>query len=429
MAREDFVVMSRKELRRLPVIQQVLVKKIRQVEAAGVLGLSDRQIRRLVKRVEREGDRGIIHQSRGRPSNRAMEGKIKARVLSLYQAQYGDFGPTLAAEKLSEREGICLSDETLLLWLLAEGITHFKRRARPHRRWRERKRYCGEMIQMDGSHHDWLEGRGPACVLMGYSDDASGRVFARFYAYEGTIPALDSFRQYVRRYGIPMSVYSDKHTTYRSSAKPTIEEQLQGVEPQSQFERALHELGVSVIHADSPQAKGRIERLFGTFQDRLIKEMRLAGVKTLEEANRFLARYLPRYNRRFCVPAAQETDLHRPIPAGMDLGGILCVKAERTLRNDFTIAYEGKLYQIEQTLRARRVKVEEHLDGTLRITHQGQPLRCHPITTRPMRPKEPAEKREEPRTPPPPARHPWRRSFLHNHEQWLKAMDEKTGHF
>jgi transposase len=429
MAGADRVLMSTKELKRVQVIQQALGKKIKQVEAAQVLGLSDRQIRRLVKRVEAEGERGLVHRSQGRCSNRAIDGRIKARILKLYEARYSDFGPTLAAEKLAERNGIAVSDETLRLWLLQAGITHFKRRARRHRRWRERKRHAGQMIQMDGSHHDWLEGRGPACVLMGYIDDATGRVFARFYAYEGTIPAMDSFQRYARRYGLPMSVYLDQHSTYKSTAKPTIEEQLQGLKPMSQFERALGELGVQVLHANSPQAKGRIERLFGTFQDRLIKEMRLAGIQTIDEANRFLQGYLPTYNRRFSVKPVEAVDLHRPSPASRDLEGILCLKAQRVLRNDFTVAYHGKLYQIEEANRAKQVSLEERLDGTLRITHRGKPLRYREIQTRPIRLQEPVEKRTISRASPPSGEHPWRRSLLHNHEEWKESMNEKTGHF
>jgi transposase len=400
--------MSVKELRRLHVIQQVLERKMKQVQAAEVLGLTDRQIRRLVKRVGVEGECGLVHRSRGRLSNRAVERKRKSRILGLYQTRYSDFGPTLAAEKLAEREAITISDETLRRWLLEAGVTHFKRRKRPHRRWRERKAYRGEMIQMDGSHHAWLEERGAACVLMGYIDDATGRVFARFYEYEGTIPALDSFKHYIRRHGIPMSVYLDKHTTYKSPSEPTIAEQLEGRGPQSQFERALSELGVEVIHANSPQAKGRIERLFGTFQDRLIKEMRLAGIKTLQEANRFLEGYLPIYNRRFSVSAVGESDLHRPIPPGLDLKGVLCIKTQRALRNDFTVAHHGGLYQVHDNVRTSWVGVQERLDGTMRITHQGRSLRYEPILARPLKNPPAPKVRSGPVQSRPGPDHPWR---------------------
>ena len=264
MVGEDRVIMSVKELRRVHVIRHALEKKLTQVKAGSLLGLTARQVRRLLQRVRVEGDAGLAHRGRGRPSNRRIRETVQAKVLRLYAQQYGDFGPTLAAEKLAERHGITISAETLRLWLRARGIDHFTRRKRPHRAWRERKPHVGELVQLDGSHHDWLDGRGPRCVLMAYIDDASSRVFARFYAYEGTIPAMDSFTRYVTRHGIPLAVYADRHTTYQSSAKPTVEEQLAGAAPTSQFGRALGELGVELIPAHSPQAKGRIERLFHT---------------------------------------------------------------------------------------------------------------------------------------------------------------------
>ena len=412
MVREDRLLMSVKEVRRVRVIHQVLAKQMTQGVAGALLRLTDRQIRRLVKRVGAEGEAGLVHRSRGKPSNRQIDPRMKMEALGVYEKQYGDFGPTLAAEKLGERQGITVSDETLRLWLLKAGIDHFKRRKRRHRRWRERKPHRGELIQMDGSHHAWFEDRGPECVLMAYIDDASGRVFARFYAYEGTIPAMDSFRRYVRRNGLPLAVYADKHTTYKSPAEPTIEEQLEGQEPMSQFERSLSELGVEMIHAHSPQAKGRIERLFGTFQDRVIKERRLAGITTMAEGNRFLAGYLPIYNRRFAVRPAQAADLHRPIPKGLDLQGVLCIKTERTLRNDFTVAHDRKLYQIQDNVRTVRVIVEERLDGTMQITHQGRRLRYLAITTRPVKAYETPQILVRKRGTKPSPDHPWKKTFL-----------------
>lgn len=299
MIGEDRVTMSGKELRRVHVIRQVMDKQLTQVKAGALLGLTTRQVRRLIKRVRAEGAAGLAHRGRGRPSNRRIPEKVKVKALRLYLTQYGDFGPTLAAEKLAERHGITLSDETLRRWLRAHGIEHFTRRKRPQRAWRERRAHRGELIQLDGSHHDWFERRGPRCVLMAYSDAASRRVFARFYEYEGTIPALDSVHRYIRQHGIPLAIYADQHTTYQSPAEPTVEEHLAGLKPTSQFGGALAELGVELIPAHSPQAKGRVERLFKTFQDRLVKELRLARIATLEAANRFLAGYLPVYNRRF----------------------------------------------------------------------------------------------------------------------------------
>jgi transposase len=252
----DIFRMSIKEAKRLTVIERIVGKQLRQVEGARLLELSTRQIRRLTGRVRKEGAKGIIHRSRGRPSNRKTAPETRERVLDLCRDVYAGFGPTLASEKLSEREGIRINAETLRLWLNEARIPYEGRKKRPHRQWRERKRCCGEMVQVDGSHHDWLEGRGPRLVLMGYIDDATGRVFARFYGYEGTLPVLDSFGRYVGRYGLPGSVYLDRHTTYKSSGKPTIEDELNNRRPQSQFERAMAELGVKVIHANSPRPRG-----------------------------------------------------------------------------------------------------------------------------------------------------------------------------
>ena len=249
MVREDRVIMRVKELRRVSVIRQTMEKTLTQVKAGILLGLTPRHIRRLIERVQQAGDQGLAHRGRGKPSNRRIPEAVKAKGLKLYAQRYGDFGPTLAAEKLAERHGIAVSAETLRGWLLATGVTHFRRRKRPHRAWRARKAHLGELVQLDGSHHDWFEGRGARCVLMAYIDDASSRVFARFYDHEGTIPAMDSFQRYVMQYGVPLALYADKHTTYQSPAEPTVEEQLAGTKPQSQFGRALSELGVELIAA------------------------------------------------------------------------------------------------------------------------------------------------------------------------------------
>ena len=408
MAREDMIMASQEELRRLHVIRKVLERAVKQVRAAEILRLSCRQIRRLVKRVKGEGDRGIVHRSRGKTSSRRIDDEVKGRAIKLYRERYKGFGPTLAAEKLMEGQRIEVSDETLRGWLIESGDWKKSRKRRGHRQWRERKGHCGEMVQMDGSHHDWLEGRGPACVLMGYIDDATGRGFGRFYEYEGTWPAMESFRGYIQRYGIPVKVYLDKHTTYKSNGKASVDEELAGSGPLSEFERALKELGVEVIHAHSPQAKGRVERFFGTLQDRLVKEMRLRGIGSLEEANLFLEEYWPAFNRKFAVESKEKGDLHRPVPRGLRLGDVLCIKGKRALRNDFTVAYNRRLYQVEDPIRASHVMVYEGLDGSIRLKHKGRLLRIHEIPTRPL-----AERRERVRPKPkeryvPPRGHPYR---------------------
>ena len=410
MAGKDIIVMSMRELKRLKVIQEAIDRHITQKAAAMILGLSERQARRLVRAVREEGDEGVIHKSRGRRSNRRMPDKEKDRALKLYKNKYMGFGPTLASEKMKELDALVLSDETLRKWLLEAGLWKKKRKRSGHRRWRPRKEYCGEMLQVDGSHHDWLEGRGPELVLMGYIDDATNKVYGRFYDYEGTMPAMDSFKRYVRKYGLPVSIYLDRHTTYKSTRKLTPEEELEGVEePLSQFERAMAELGVEVIHALSPQAKGRVERLFGVLQDRLVKEMRLRGIKTKDEANDFLKEYLPRHNKRFRVLPAHKTDMHSKLPRNFNLDRYLCVKTRHTVRNDNTIAHDRKLYQIEEKVKARKVIVEERTDGSMHIMSKGTSLKYREITERPEKKKVTKDRRKFNRPVTPAKDHPWRR--------------------
>jgi hypothetical protein len=329
-------------------------------------------------------------------------------VLELFEKHYADYGPTLASEKLQERQQIEVHPETLRLWLRQARLPYKQRKAKPHRQWRPRRSCFGEMVQLDGSHHDWLEGRGPKLVLMGYIDDATSTVEAGFYDHEGTVPALDSFRGWVERYGIPCSVYLDKHTTYRSPQTPGVEEQLQGLEQsQSQFQRAMNELGVDVIHAHSPAAKGRIERLFQTLQDRLVKELRLAGASTLAEANQVLQLYLPLYNQRFRVQAAQPTDLHRRVPARLDLDTVLCLKTQRRL-NASTVQHKGHLYLVEDRLKARTVMVHQRLDGSIHLRCHNRSLSYRLVPHRPRKTQPMVKPVLGKTTHRPAAEHPWR---------------------
>ena len=233
---------------------------------------------------------------------------------------------------------------------------------------------------MDGSHHAWLEDRGPELVLMGYVDDATGTVFGRFYEYEGTLPAMDSLRKYIRKYGIPQSIYLDRHSTYQSLREPTLEEQLKNQRPATQFERALRELGVRVIHAYSPQAKGRVERSFRTFQDRLIKEMRLEGIATLKAANSFVDSYLRPHNKRFRVNAMSPVDVHQPALSIPELNAILCIKKERVVRNDATVAFEGQFYQILEPVQAKKVTIERWPNDSLHIRCKGSLVRFRSVS-------------------------------------------------
>lgn len=422
MAGKDMIVMSIREVRRLKAVQSAIDGHVTQKRVAGMLGLSERQVRRLVKVIRDQGDKGVVHGLRGRPSNRRFPEEIRGRVLSYYRERYSDFGPTLAAEKLIECDGIMISDETLRKWLIEGGFWKKRRKRSPFRQWRPRRGCFGEMLQMDGSHHSWLEGRGPELVLMGFIDDATNTVYGRFHDYEGTLPAMEGFKGYVERYGLPMSVYLDRHTTYKSSKKLTEWDEVEGIEPLSQFERALKELGVEIIHALSPQAKGRVERLFGVLQDRLVKEMRLRGVRTKEEANVFLQEYLPRYNKRFTVYPAHEVDVHVKLPHHVDLDEYLCIKTERTIRNDNTIALDGRLYQIQER-GGKKVVVQERVDGSMLMISKGMSLKFREITERPKKTESPkADTRLFHRPPKPSKDHPWKRSW----KTWMPARQQRA---
>lgn len=411
MAREDTMVMRRKDLVRLHVVRKVIDGEVTQVAGAAMLGVSERQVRRWVRRVEREGEGGVIHRSRGRRSNRAYPDRFKKKVVGLYRRRYGDFGPTLFQEKLEEREGMELGRETLRRWLVEAGEWAGSRKQRAHHRWRERKRYSGEMVQIDGSHHAWLEDRGPKLVLMSYVDDATNHVLARFYEYEGTMPAMESFRRYAKRFGLPVSVYLDNHTTYKSPAEPTIEERLAGRRPKSEFERALDELGVEVIHAHSPQARGRVERTFRTFQDRLVKEMRLAGITTLDGANAFLETYLLEYNQRFAREAAAG-DVHRARPVSTELDRVLSIQTPRRVRNDGTVMHRSAFYEILESERPKHVLIEERLDGTLVISHGRKRLKYQCVEPAPRAVTQPARRtRSQARPASPPSTHPWKKRY------------------
>ncbi len=421
MAEGDIITMRQEELRRLHIFKKVLGRELKQVEAAEKLSLSYRQAKRITKRVRIEGDKGIIHKLRGQPSKRKIPNKLKDKIIKLCRTRYKGFGPTFAVEKLFEIEEIKLSKETLRNWLIQEGLWQRRRKRKKHRKWRQRKDCFGEMLQLDGSHHDWFEGRGPKCVLMGYIDDATSRKYGFFYKYEGTIPAFGSLKRYLKRYGIPQSVYLDRHTTYKSTKKLTDEDQLNNREFLSQFERAAKELGIRVIHANSPQAKGRIERSFRIDQDRLIKEMHLANVSTIEEANKFLKSYWSKHNKRFSVKPLKETDLHRLVPKGMDLDAILCRKTDHPLRNDFTIVHDKKLYQILDKAIGRKLTVEEGTNGARYITYKGRRLKYKQITARPKKEKSAPKLKKINR---PSMEHPWKKA---SYDRWsLKKAHLQT---
>lgn len=420
MAGKDIIMVRQRDLKRLHVIHKVIEGVFTQGQAAEIVSLSERQIRRIVKRIQEEGDRGIQHRSRGRGSNHRLPKKLVDRVVELYRQKYKGFGPTFTSEKLFELEGIRVSKETVRTYLITAGEWQEGKKSKTHRQWRPRKEHCGEMIQMDGSHHDWFEGRGPRCVLMAYIDDATSRVYGRFYEYEGTIPAMDSFKRYVKKYGIPMSVYFDRHTTYKSPSEPSIEDEINGTEPLSEFGRALRELDVNRIHAYSPQAKGRVERLFATLQDRLVKEMRLRGIDTIEGANKFLEEsYWADFNKKFMVKAKHKEELHRALPKGLNLDKILCIRTERTVRNDNTITHNKKLYQLKKVLpKKAKATVEERVDGSMLITYKEVRIRYKEIEVRPEKVQQEKRKTRRKATYRPPADHPWRKLPVKEKKLW-----------
>jgi Homeodomain-like domain len=384
--REGILMIRPDELKRYQLIGKIFDKNINQQEAAELLGISDRQVRRIVRRVRVEGERGVIHRLRGRQGCRRIPDNVRARVLELYQERYNDFGPTLASEKLLELDHLRVSDETLRLWLAKDGLWQVdKHRNKKKRSWRARKDKFGQMVQMDGSHHDWLEGRGPKLVLMGYIDDATGKIYGKFFDYEGTLPAMGGLKEYIRRNGIPGQVYLDKHSTYRNNRKYKYTNwPFRDEEELTQFERACRQLGIEVIHAHSPQAKGRVERLFKTLQDRLVKEMRLIGVKTCIEANVFIEKYIDKFNARFAVEARKKGNAHRLLDKRIRIDDILSVQTEHVLRNDRTVMHERKLYQVINKTRAQRVVVFEYLDKRMAIKYGGESLNFSVIEERPQ---------------------------------------------
>jgi len=368
----DRITMSEKELNRLRPIHQALSGQISQITASRILGLSYRQTKRILKRVKQQGDKGIIHRNRGKPSKRKIPDQMESQIISIYTEKYPDFGPTLANEKLKTVHGIKISTEKLRQLLIKHGLWIVgKKKLRKIHVWRERKHHFGEMIQIDGSHHRWLEDRydGNIC-LMGYIDDATGEVFGRFYEYEGVVPAFDSFIMFSKRYGFPESVYVDRHSTYKTTRSSTIKQQLKNEKPKSQFEKVMQKIGVQTIHARSPQAKGRVERLFGTFQDRLVKEMRLAGICSIYEANMFLNKYLPEYNSRFTVRSKSPVSMIRRVPSDFDYKWTFSIDNPRRAARDYTIRYNNRVFVVKNPyhdLKRENVIIQEALDGDIRI--------------------------------------------------------------
>ena len=371
---EDRIAMSQKERDVLKVMSLVLKGQRTHVEAGRLLELSDRQIRRILKRLRDQGDVAVVHRLRGRPSNRRYDPALKEQVLAIYRQEYADFGPTLATEKLAQR-GIDLSADTLHRWLIQAGLWQRQRNRDRHRSRRPRRTCWGELVQADGSHHDWLEGRGPWMVLLVLIDDATSKVMARFYPAETTEGYMDLLGRYLRKWGRMVALYSDRHSIFTGQA--------QGKAPaRTQVARALEELAIGWIAAHSPQAKGRVERFHGTAQDRLVKELRLAKAATMDQANQVLEQtFLPWFHRHCTVKAASGNNAHRPLHPSLHLAAILSVQEPRTVGNDYTIRYDNQIYQllppVYPGLRRGQVIVEERLDGSRHIRFKNHYLKYH----------------------------------------------------
>ena len=384
-------------------------------KASELFGVSYRQVLRIWERFRADGAAGLKHGLRDRASNRRFDGDRRDRVLELYRAKYGDFGPTLAVEYLAKLDGEVLSEETLRGWLIRAGMWSPRRRGAPHRHWRERRACWGELVQMDGSDHDWFEGRRGRASMMVMIDDATNWTHAKFFESETTAAAMTVFGEYVGHYGLPRALYVDRAGIYETTRDSTVDEALRDTAPLTQFGRAMRDLGVELILAHSPQAKGRVERRHAVFQDRFVKVLRLQQINSLESANEFLEHeYLDELNGQFHVTARSPANLHRPLPRGLKLHHVLCHQEERVVQNDGTVSWCNRIFQlsvVHQTLSLARKKimVSELLDGTLRLTFGAHLLAWTEVSTRPLKPK-PEARPPAPIKPPykPAANHPWR---------------------
>lgn len=420
----DLLLMSERELSRLEVLQQLSEHRLTQRAAALRLSLSTRQVRRLFKAYKAGGTAVLVSKRRGRPSNHQLPTSIVTQARELIRSRYADFGPTLAHEKLSELHGLRLSVESVRRLMIADRLWQPRRRRdQPLRSLRERRACTGELIQIDGSPHDWFEGRAEKCTLLVFIDDATGRLMQLLLVgAETTFNYFTAVRGYLLEHGQPVAFYSDKLGVFRVN----IREAQRGT-GLTQFGRAMQELGIELIYAHSPQAKGRVERANQTLQDRLTKELRLRSISTMEEANAFLPEFIHDYNRRFAVTPRAAMDAHRPLDHAFDLDRILCLVETRSLSQHLTFSYKRTLYQVmtkrpAYTLRRARVEVREQFDGTLRVEYKGQRL-IHEVITQQSPPQVPTPTKHlndrvskltksRPSHQPAPPTHPWKRSYM-----------------
>ena len=412
---EEIVGLSAKERARLVELELVKARRQTLRAAAERLDLSRRQIRRIWRRFRSKGARGLAHASRGRPSNRATDMESKHAVLEICRGRLEGFGPTLAAEKLFE-VGLRIDHETLRRWLMAEGIWRKKRKRGPHRKWRPPKEHFGELVQMDGSFHDWLETGEKPC-LIDLVDDATSTGAGEFFEQETTEGAMRVLWRWIEQYGIPRALYTDHKNLYVAHREPTRDEQLADEPALTAFGKACHKLSIQIIPAASPQAKGRIERRHGVLQDRLVKELHLRRIKDLGKANELLkSGFLQSINDKFAHSAASRVDYHRPVPKGLLLQDVFVFEELRVVQNDWTVCWDGRWFQItgpssQMPHRRQKIVVRRRLDGSRVLLHRGKTLEFHAIEQRPPRPAPPIKPASAATSRPvrmPPDDHPWR---------------------
>jgi transposase len=431
--------MTQREVERISIIEQAIAKQIKQGEAGRLLKVTSRQIRRMVKAYRKEGINGLVSKHRGRVSNHHHDESTREQIKGLVHQHYADFGPTLAAEKLRERDGLSVNKETLRQWMIEWGLWQAKRQKQAKLHQSRARRACfGELIQLDGSHHDWFEGRREKCCLLVLIDDATSRLVGlRFEEGETTAGYFHVVREYIEKQGRPLAFYSDKYGVFRVN-HPDAD-----TASETQFGRAMRELGIELICANSPQAKGRVERANGTLQDRLIKEMRLQGISTIETANAFLATFMADYNERFAVVAKSEINAHRkglPDPATLDC--VLSSQSVRTLSKNLELSYQDVIYQVKTDgkgyrLRHAKVVVCERMNGTICLVYQGRelPYTCHQkqkrtaeivgakqLGTKLDQVKKQAEKYV------PPKHHPWRHYVINPMKAGMKSEEKDVSY-
>ncbi len=376
---EETLNMSRKERKRLVVMEQVQAGGLTLVEGAERMGLSYRQAKRVWKRFREQGHSGLIHASRGRIGNRRLDQALKQQALALFDENYSDYGPTLASEVLEEEHNVKVHPETLRRWLHGAHLITSRTRPRRNRLRRPRRRCFGELVQIDGSHHAWLEERGETCCLMVAVDDATGRTLCRMSPQETGRAAFELLRQWIERHGVPAAVYVDRKNIYQTDREPSAEEKRAGTGALTDFGRACWQLDIEVICAHSPEAKGRVERKNGVLQDRLVKKLRRCQSSTIDEANAMLEDFTRDLDKKQARAPASPVDRHRRSPGRRLLREILCWEQQRSVQRDATISYEGDVYQILEGTRGprpkQRVTVRRRLDGTLAILHDGRFLR------------------------------------------------------